>query len=61
MRLIFFSRIFKGLLTWAAAFVTLSLVAAAVLSGRCIRPGVFEFELFHFNRSLWRCVYELKK
>lgn len=34
MRLIFFSRIFKGLLTWAAAFVTLSLVAAAVLSGR---------------------------
>ena len=36
-------------------------VAAAVLSGRCVRPGVFEFELFHFNRSLWRCVYELKK
>jgi hypothetical protein len=36
-------------------------VAAAVLNGKCLRPGVFEFELFHFNRSLWRCSYELKK
>ena len=43
------------------AGVRLSTVAAAVLAGKCIRPGVFEFELFHFNRSLWRCVYELKK
>lgn len=36
-------------------------VAAAVLTGKCVKPGVFEFELFHFNRSLWRCSYELKK
>jgi hypothetical protein len=37
------------------------IVAAAVLTGKCVKPGVFEFELFHFNRSLWRCSYELKK
>lgn len=36
-------------------------VAAAVLTGKCIKPGIFEFELFHFSRSLWRCAYELKK
>ena len=34
MKLIFFSRIFKGLLTGAIIFTALSLVAAAVLSGK---------------------------
>lgn len=36
-------------------------VAAAVLSGRRIDAVTYEFELFHFSRSLWRCTYILKK
>lgn len=41
--------------------VHLEQAAAAVLNGRQKGAGTFEFELFHFNRSLWRCSYELKK
>lgn len=37
------------------------IAAAAVLSGKKVREGLYEFELWHFNRSLWRCSYELKK
>lgn len=36
-------------------------VAAAVLNGRQVSENIFEFELFHFSRSLWRCTYILKK
>lgn len=38
-----------------------AVTAAAVLNGRALADGTFEFELFYFNRSLWRCSYELKK
>ena len=41
--------------------VKYAVAAAAVLSGRRISENSCEFELWHFNRSLWRCVYELKK
>ena len=39
----------------------LTVTAAAVLNGKALADGTFEFELFYFNRSLWRCSYELKK
>lgn len=35
-------------------------VAAAVLRGSKVKEGVFEFELFYFSRSMWRCTYILK-
>ncbi|MBR7139333.1 MAG: hypothetical protein IKD44_07290 [Lentisphaeria bacterium] len=35
-------------------------VAAAVLHGRKVNDTTFEFELFHFSRSMWRCSYTLK-
>ena len=38
-----------------------AVTAAAVLNSRKLADGTFEFELFYFNRSLWRCSYELKK
>ena len=38
-----------------------AVTAAAVLNGKALADGTFEFELFYFNRSLWRCSYELKK
>lgn len=36
-------------------------VAAAVLNGRKVGENVYEFELFYFSRSLWRCTYILRK
>jgi len=41
--------------------VKYAVTAAAVLTGRRKTENSWEFELLHFNRSLWRCVYELKK
>ena len=35
--------------------------AAVVLQGRRVNNTTFEFELFHFSRSLWRCTYILKR
>ena len=40
--------------------VRLELVAAAVLNGKK-KGDKLEFELFHFNASLWKCSFELKK
>ena len=40
--------------------VYLNQAAAAVLNGKQTTPDTFEFELFHFSRSLWRCSFELK-
>ena len=36
-------------------------VAAAVLHGRKVNSVTYEFEMFHFSRSLWRCTYVLKR
>jgi hypothetical protein len=41
--------------------VRYAVTAAAVLGGKKVRENFYEFELWHFNRSLWRCSYELKK
>ena len=37
------------------------ITAAAVLNGKKMREDLYEFELWYYNRSLWRCSYELKK
>ena len=34
--------------------------AAAILQGRKVNDVTFEFELFYFSRSMWRCTYILK-
>ena len=39
--------------------VRLELAAAAVLTGKK-KGDKLEFELFHFNASLWKCSFELK-
>ena len=39
--------------------VRLELAAAAVLNGKK-KGDKLEFELFHFNASLWKCSFELK-
>ena len=36
-------------------------VAAAVLHGRRVNNETYEFDLFYFSRSLWRCSYVLKR
>ncbi|MBQ9753703.1 MAG: hypothetical protein IJV93_03005 [Lentisphaeria bacterium] len=36
-------------------------VAAVVLHGRRLHKETYEFELFYFSRSLWRCTYVLKR
>ena len=41
--------------------VRYGITAAAVLNGKKVKENLYEFELWHFNRSLWRCSYELKK
>jgi hypothetical protein len=41
--------------------VHLEPVAAAVLNAKQIGKNVFEFELYYFSRSMWRCQYILKK
>jgi hypothetical protein len=59
----------KSSLPWGRAAVSeagkicgvyLNQAAAAVLNGRQTGKNVFEFELFYFSRSLWRCSFELK-